>query len=244
MKKTILTVFLFASVFSSTGLLAAGTFNWAGPYVGLNVGYADGSSDWTNIYGTYEGGPSDVAQTDLASIDSQGVLGGLTAGYNFLFSSPYLIGIEGNFAFAGGMDDDTICLGDQGYGAHCAADTNWVGDVAVRLGTTAMDRLFFFVKGGGAFGNFDYDVGNFIGFTDPSYNTETNTQIGWLAGFGVEYAAWDNMTVKLETNYMDFGDDRVNFHASSCIDCYNVDFGTNINQSMWVIRLGLNYKLF
>ena len=242
MKKTILTVFLFTSVFSSGGLLAAGTSDWAGPYVGLNVGYADGRSDWTNLYNTYE--DDLVYPTDLVSNHSQGVLGGITAGYNFGLSSPYLIGIEGNFAFGGGTDDENICLGNSGYGAHCATDTNWVGDVAVRLGTTAFDRLLFFVKGGGAFGDFDYDIGNFIGFTDPPYKTSSETKIGWLAGFGVEYAAWDKMTLKLETNYMDFGEDRVGFNSNpnTCIDCYNTPFQTDISETMWVIRVGLNYR--
>ena len=241
MKKTILTVFLFASVFSSGGLLAAGTFNWAGPYVGLHQGFADRSSDWTDIINGYEG----TIHHPFADNGTQGGVGGITAGYNFVLSSPYVIGLEGDFAFGESLDGSDPCYGSYTeYSATCSSETNWVGDIGIRLGMQAMDRMLLFVKGGGAFGSFDYHVTDLIGFTDPDYPTETETQIGWLVGGGIEYAVIDHATVRLEGNYMDFGEHQVDFHQNpnTCIDCYNVDFGTDIDESMWVVKLGINLK--
>src|ERR1700736_1275397 len=64
--------------------LAPATYNWSGAYVGANFGFAFDREDVTAPLGIFATDPS-------------GVLGGVQLGYNYLFSSSWLLGIEGEF---------------------------------------------------------------------------------------------------------------------------------------------------
>jgi outer membrane immunogenic protein len=239
MKKCLLSG-LVAMTMTMGAVGVANAVDWTGPYAGLSAGIAGHQSEWKNIYGTYEGGPTDIAPGILVNNNSAGVLAGVTAGYNFNSASPYVIGVEGNIAF-GNPDVKSACMGDQGYAATCSSDTRWVGDLAVRFGLP-VDRTLYFVKGGVAFGNFKYKVGDFVGFTAPPYGSETDTKTGWLVGAGVEQAVSDKTSVKFEADYMDFGKDRMNFSSGCGISCYSSDFGTDITEKMWVVKVGMNMK--
>jgi outer membrane immunogenic protein len=243
MKKCLLSG-LVAMTMTMGAVGVANAVDWTGPYAGLSAGIAGHQSEWKNIYGTYEGGPTDIAPGILVNNNSAGVLAGVTAGYNFNSASPYVIGVEGNIAF-GNPDVKSRCIGDQGYGASCASETNWIGDLAVRFGLP-VERTLYFVKGGAAFGNFKYKVGDFVGFTAPPYGSKTKTKTGWLVGAGVEQAVSDKTSVKFEANYMDFGKDRMNFSSGTgpgpYAPEYSTDFGTDITEKMWVVKVGMNMK--
>ena len=63
-------------------------------------------------------------------------------------------------------------------------------------------------------------------------NNGSNTQTGWTAGAGVEYAFLGNWTAKLEYLYVDLGSSDLGTAAVP----NNVSFKENI------VRAGLNYK--
>jgi outer membrane immunogenic protein len=218
---------------------AAGpSFDWSGFYAGAVVGYGWGSSDWNDIFGTYQNGPDDIYRTHLLGASPDGVLGGGTLGYSFQRGS-LVYGVEGDFAFTG-MSDQGHCFGNvDNYSATCATDTKWVSTVAARLGW-AMNRALIFGKGGLAVGRFEYDIGDFVNFDAPNYNTSSETRVGWTIGGGVEYAITDSISVKMEYDYMDFGTDRVGFRAPC--DCEATPFKTDIDQSMHTLKAGLNFQ--
>lgn len=70
---------------------AAAFTNWSGFYIGGNLGYGWGSSDFD---------------------DPSGFMAGVQAGYNFQFNSPFVLGIEADFDLtgisAGGFSLDTF----------------------------------------------------------------------------------------------------------------------------------------
>jgi outer membrane immunogenic protein len=138
----------------------AAAYSWTGPYVGLTGGYGWGS-----------------ASTD-------GWLGGAYAGYNFQTTNNWVIGLEGDFTFAG----------KEGTVAGTTYKNPWNSTVRGRLGY-AFDRYLLYGTGGVAFGKLETE--------NPA---ASDTKTGWTAGAGVEVAFTQNITGRLEYRHTDLGD--------------------------------------
>jgi opacity protein-like surface antigen len=57
----------------------------------------------------------------------------------------------------------------------------------------------------------------------------------------VEYAFWNNLSLKLEYNYMDFGRHR-NALADCPVNCGGLGFAQDIQQQLNTVKIGLNYR--
>jgi outer membrane immunogenic protein len=181
-------------------------YNWTGFYLGLQGGGAWGSSDWDGFG---------------VGNDPSGGLFGVTAGYNWQgVGNPWVLGIEGDIAWLG-FDDSVAC----GAGISCKTESNWLGTVRGRVGYT-WDRFMPYVTGGAAFGDIDATRTGFPG------NSDTN--VGWTLGFGVEGAIVGRWTAKVEYLYVDLGD--IACSAAACGTATNVDLDANI------LRAGINYR--
>ena len=187
-------------------------FSWTGFYVGINGGYGFGSSEWSN--------------TGSDTFEVNGGLVGATLGYN-IQTGNWVWGIEGDIdaSWIKGSDSNPAGGGVCGGTAGCETNVPWFATVRGRVGY-AWDRLLPYVTGGIAFGGIK---------VTPNGGTEvSDTNFGWTAGVGVEYAfnrAWSG---KLEYLYADLG--SVDCPASNCGVDTNVDFKTNI------VRVGVNYR--
>jgi outer membrane immunogenic protein len=153
-------------------------YNWTGFYVGLNAGYAFGSSSWDNP-------PVTVKPT--------GYLIGGTAGYNWQ-SGALVYGLEGDLAWAM-VDGSTTC----GAGT-CEIEHRWLSTLRGRIGY-AFDRFMVYGTAGGAYGN----VRATNTAATPGMSGANATELGWTAGAGLEYAFLGNWTAKLEYLYVDLG---------------------------------------
>jgi outer membrane immunogenic protein len=105
--------------------------NWTGFYVGLNVGYGFGKSDW-----------------DFAAVSPspKGILGGITLGYNFQ-TGVWLWGIEGDLDYSG-MKGSTDC-----YLGTCETKDSWLGTARGRFGYAGWNNWLPYITGGAAFGD-------------------------------------------------------------------------------------------
>jgi len=155
--------------------LYSAPFNWTGFYVGINGGYAWGTSSWS------AGG---LATGDF---DPAGAMVGGTIGYN-LQTSQLVFGIEGDLAYS--------WLKGTNNTACCETRNDWFATVRGRLGY-AIDRLMPYVTGGAAFGD--------IKMTPVGGGSETATNVGWTVGGGVEYAFMGAWSAKVEYLYVDLG---------------------------------------
>lgn len=195
---------------AATPIISVPSFSWSGAYIGGQVGYGFGSSKFKD-YGT--------------SIKPNGFLGGVYAGYNFDTGSNVILGIDGDFSY------DTLKKSlksslSSGDPASLESKLQWSGAVRGRVGY-AFDRFMPYVAGGVAFGNLK---NSFRSGTDSLNNSKTMT--GWTVGTGIDYAATDNVILRLEYRYTDFG--KKNF-----------DFGTaSVSNKLTTndIRLGVAYK--
>jgi len=185
--------------------ILAPIYNWTGFYIGVNGGGAWGHSKWDSVGG----------------FDLTGGLVGGTVGYNWQWASPWVLGVEGDIDWSniGGTSNAPGCPG-------CTVQNNWLGTARGRAGY-AFGGFLPYVTGGLAFGDVKASVPGFAG--------QTNTQVGWSAGAGAEYALTRNWSAKVEYLHVDLGrfDCGVNCGGTPTD---NVDFHGNL------VRGGINFR--
>jgi len=194
-------------------VVVAPTFTWSGAYIGGQVGYGWGKSNFSGDVFTY------------GDVKPDGFLGGLYAGYNFDLGNNVVLGIDGDVTYNDVSKGIDIYDGDLAVGSF-DNKLRWSGAVRARAGY-AFDRFLPYIAGGVAFG----DVKN-SGSIDGIGFSESKTLTGWTIGGGVDYAATDNLILRLEYRYTDYGDKDINFGDLSVKN----DFKTN------EVRLGVAYK--
>ena len=141
--------------------------NWTGFYVGAHLGGAWSRANWTT--------PVSGLSNNLTG---GGVLGGAQIGFNYQLDS-VVFGVEGDFSGTSLKPSDTDAAGFM----H-STSTYWTSTVTGRLGY-AVNRALFFAKAGAAFANERDSVTSPLGAVS---STGVDTQVGWTAGGGMEYA--------------------------------------------------------
>ncbi|PRH89653.1 porin family protein [Labrys okinawensis] len=195
---------------------AALPFSWTGFYAGANIGYAFGGDDRVGVhYPNYIG--------DIGKASGKGILGGLQAGYNYQLDN-IVIGLEADIQ--GSQIKDSVTGSVAGIPGKGQSDVKWYGTLRPRIGY-AFDRFLIYATGGLAYGNIDYKL-NYDGVSIK----DSSTKLGWTAGAGVEYAFTDNLSGRLEYQYVDFGGYRVG----------NANLSTKATPDFHAVRVGLNYK--
>ncbi|HVV60374.1 MAG TPA: outer membrane protein [Pseudolabrys sp.] len=181
--------------------------NWNGFYVGINGGYGWGSSKW-----------------DFPSVNTKpsGALVGGTLGYNFQ-TGTWVWGIEGDWDYSS-EKGSVSCVGGT---ATCTTKNDWLATARARLGYAGWNNWLPYITGGAAYGD--------IKATNTAASSAHKGELGWTLGGGVEYAMWQNWTVKLEYLYVDLGKFTCGT-ACGGTPSDHVNFTTNI------VRAGINYR--
>lgn len=178
----------------------SGAFDWSGFYAGANLGY----------------GWAELEQGGFTLDDLNGALGGVQIGYNYDFGG-FVLGLEGDVQIS------DVKYSEELGGATSEIGIDYFGTVRARAGL-AVDRFMPYVTGGVAWAR-----GSVSG-SAPGFSVEvTDNFVGWTVGGGVEYAVTDNITVKGEYLYVDFG-------------AADFDTGVDINLTSHVVRAGVNFK--
>jgi outer membrane immunogenic protein len=196
-------------------------YNWTGFYIGGNVGGA-----WANGSIT-----DDVAGFSFSTSHS-GFLGGGQVGFNYQVSN-IVLGVEGDFDWTSlNATGNSVFFPGIGAGAFLqgSANTKWISTVAARLGV-AYDRWLFYAKGGGGW------IGNNATVTDVTTGatfSTSNSNSGWVAGAGIEWAFTPNWSARVEYDYIGLRNFTVN-------PFFTTDTFT-VNRNVQTLTLGLNYK--
>jgi len=200
------------------------------------------------------------------TLDATGFVGGGQVGYNWQISRNWLIGFETDLQFSG-IDGDSSTTGvfpagqtPPQFRLTAEEQLKWFGTVRARLGFV-IDRFMIFGTGGLAYGRTDAaarisQLGGggataFGGFGGTSLlcqadavclaGSGSQTSIGRAAGFGFEWALWQNMTFKAEYLHIDLGDQTVRMTAQSPgtgSGVVDAKFGNAFD----TIRAGLNVR--
>ena len=217
MKKLLLALslsLLASSAYAADAIIAeaAPVFSWTGGYIGLQAGYAWGNGNVDQI-----GGPGFI------DTDPDGFLGGVYGGYNYQMSNNIVIGAELDVVYANVDGSGQVFLAPGvPAGVSATEELNWSGAARLRLGYAA-DRFLPYIAGGVAFG--DIDISN-----DNGPGSFGDTFTGWTIGVGLDYAMTDNLLLRAEYRYTDFGSESFE------------DFGSEVDLKTNEVRFGIAYK--
>ncbi len=182
-------------------------FTWTGFYVGAQAGYEFGRS---NAFAFATANGAGLA-ANAASKD--GVIGGGHVGYLFSTQSLPVVGSffgqNGAFGFGtGGVFgiegdvDGSSGRANYALGGFSENSRDQIqGSIRGRLGI-AFDRALFYATGGAAFGSLQNTYVN--GF-NGAFDSFSRTRVGYTVGGGIEYAFTNNMSVRVEYRYTDYG---------------------------------------
>lgn len=191
-------------------LPAPPTFTWTGFYVGANIGYG-----WLRSTDEITGAdaPSstflanNVVATSLP-LNSNGILGGIQAGYNWQAFPNWVFGIEADIAATD--FNNSLTLPGLGFRPMTASERmNWLGTLRGRIGFTPMDRWLVYATGGLAYGHTELsaalsNINGCLGNNCQAGSAST-WKTGWAAGAGVEWAFLNDWTVRIEYLHFDLG---------------------------------------
>lgn len=200
--------FLTSAGAQAADIIEPTAYDWTGPYVGLQGGYAWGENDAT------ASGEVDLPATEAnalasndvtlnegkGSIAIDGFLGGLHLGYNWQ-SDSLVLGLEGDIELAD-LDGDTDVLDDFGDKiGEIKHEIDWLGSLRLRAGFAA-DRALFYGTGGLAVGGVKISLEDGDG---DEFADNSDTKWGWTIGGGIEYAFADELSGRIEYRYTDLG---------------------------------------
>ncbi|MCP3466699.1 MULTISPECIES: outer membrane protein [unclassified Bradyrhizobium] len=209
---------------------AVPTFSWTGCYLGGNGGGGRGMNEQQPVAGF----------TFNANHDS-GWLAGVQGGCDYQVGS-VVVGIEGQFDWAD-MKDTTASIPPGGpVGFLLTTKLDRMATATARIGY-AFDRVLFYAKGGAAFAHFNHTMTQ-TDFAATSVDFIGSRNVaGFVVGGGIEYALLQNVSLKAEYNYFDFGRNGYTLNCINNSGCANLPmFPVELRQNMQTFMLGVNWR--
>jgi outer membrane immunogenic protein len=229
-----------APIYKAAPKVAA--FTWSGCYLGVQGGYGWGSSN--TDAGSLSNRIADETPADFSSKPRGGIVGG-QLGCNYQLSGNWVVGVEGE-GWRSWMKETATSLAAENDTTDLhtlRAQNTWDAALSLRLGY-AVDRTLFYVKGGGAYGSFQYTFVDAADFHDFDVNS---SKFGWMVGGGVEYAFTDNLTARVEYDYLDFGTNSVSTFliASERVGLFAgapTPYNFSVSETKSIAKAGLSLK--
>ncbi len=189
---------------------------WTGIYVGGHIGYIDAGSAWTSAPGI--GVPAIAGSKDVYDNDGPvgPMFGGLQAGYNYVFPSQLMLGIETDVSFPNHVSGTQPLSPTPASQFSVEDKVEFFGTARARVGW-ASDNWLIYATGGLAF---DRDLitrtqlaGTALAGTATPGDEDSQyvTRLGWTIGLGTEFKVAQNWSLKLEYLFMDFDSKSVSF---------------------------------
>lgn len=206
-------------------------WNWSGLYFGGNVGYG-----FTDVGTSLDRITAPVdALGSSGALTSDGAFGGGQLGYNWQ-RERVVFGVETDFQFADMQDS---AFGDYGgnpaFNGGASVDVDWFGTLRGRIGL-ADGRTLYYLTGGLAYADVDFAEAAFGGGNVIGVGGD-KTMLGYTVGGGIEHALSQNLSLKLEYQYLDFG--KETFAGT---DINGDSYASKVDVDMHTVRAGVNYK--
>jgi outer membrane immunogenic protein len=233
-------------------IYAAPIFTWTGFYVGANAGAAFNGGN-QNIGTTGFGAPVAFYGSAITGNDNTRFTGGGQIGFNWQTSN-IVWGLEADLNYLDRGNNGAVAVPAGAALPYAVVNgsnngNNWFGTVRGRVGL-AYSRSLFFVTGGFAYSGSQNNqsityfngggAGAFPCAVGCTFSTTTNdSNIGWAAGGGIEYAFTDNISAKVEYLHVELGRRNAVF-TSAAAPGLSI---TSRNPSRFdVVRAGLNFR--
>lgn len=201
--------------FASAGAANADT-TFSGLYAGGGLGLQAADADWTTT-ATYDpsGAPIPASSPIKESLSDSSAIFSVFLGYNFMLNDQWLFGTELGYA-AGDFEDDIPDripgLGFGSSGSYSEVEAGGESSLAARAGYLLNDDLM--VYGALSIRTMDVEASSTCpadtNVCNPSFGTQTFSEDdrlqGWGLGIGVEKSFGDNVMLRGEYRYADYGD--------------------------------------
>lgn len=209
-------------------------YNWTGFYVGGNIGAAWQGLSGTNYFDT-------IGSTFTAPTNVQ-FMGGAQVGVNYEFWNNVVIGAEAMFDWLPNTTNASItATAPDGTAAFLGTINNrWLTTATGRLGY-AWDRVLFYGKGGAAWVGPSSNPGISIGTVPATLSSSNNPDFGWTAGFGLEWAFWNNWSLRAEYDFIGLTNAKT-FTVSPGPTIFGGDVITYNYRNISIVTAGVNYK--
>jgi outer membrane immunogenic protein len=218
------------------------TFDWTGGYIGATIGYG-----WQS--GHFEDSEYNVGLPWFPpyefDVEANGGSVGFQAGHNWQ-NDKLVYGLEAELGYMNAVGSGFPPFSDPFGDPYDGAGTfsgGWYGSLAAKLGYS-LDRTLIYGKLGGIYS------GAKVGFLDtcPALacggpgTIDSSTDLGWgvVLGAGVEHAITENISLKAEYSYSNFGTKNISgtivgggrdgdiVNIGSSISAHAVKIGANI----------------
>jgi outer membrane immunogenic protein len=203
-------------------------FSWTGIYFGGQIGGV-----WGHDSAAIVNPGIPVAINLPFTVTTQSLMGGLHAGYN-LQVSQWVFGVEGSVDWLNLNKSYMVGICPL-FCAAATTNSNVQASVRGRVGI-AFDRALFYGTGGLAVAEITntYNTTAFGG----GFASISRQRDGWTAGGGIAYAVTNNLSLRVEYRYSDFG---------SYTDKSSIAFfpATNLNHHLTESQAeaGISYKI-
>jgi high affinity Mn2+ porin len=208
---------------------------WDGFYIGGNMGYAWGTSNWSTA-------PDISGSLSLTKpLDSFAEAGsffiGLNVGYDYVLPNQMFFGVVADTSFPSYQNLAGISIGGTSnlisptHGAETYSETVLSsGTARARVGYAPGNWLVY-ATGGLAW---TYDQFTLTQVANGATESPTAWRLGWAAGAGVEFPVLPHWTASLEYLFLDYGHRTVGFSSN--------EQSFNSNSSLQEVRVNLNYR--
>jgi len=211
-------------------------YDWTGIYVGGDVG-----GGWLNDVVTTTTATALMPAGAATRISAGGVVGGGQVGVNVQFSQ-VVVGFEATWNasnLTGTQVTPSPLLANASEQSTSAA--TWYATATGRVGFALNDFLFY-AKGGAAWMRADYTQAVTVPGGVFTLQTLTDTRTGYTAGAGVEFGMTENLSAKLEYDYLGFGSRTYNFPNLMTPTGVPVVLPVSIKSATQLITVGVNYR--
>jgi len=196
--------------------LPVAAYDWSGFYIGGVIGGQWSrfeTSGFDDTFGSL-GGPSVLNGTAaVRTFDTNSFIGGIEGGDRYQFGK-LVVGWEADVVWGdrGGSVTTSCCNGvlapPGAFVTTISANQKWTATATSTVGI-AHDRWLIYGKAGVAWTHNDFTVNTtLLGvpfFSGTGSTSDNNSRVGWTVGTGIEWAIWNNWSIKAEYDYLDFG---------------------------------------
>ena len=202
-------------------------YNWTGFYIGGNAGAA-----WT------KGDLSDSFGDSFSNSQKAVFAGGGQIGANYQFNW-LVVGVEADFDWLANNSNSTNAFNIEGTSAALQGSANdrWITTLAGRAGYAANNWLFYAKGGVGWVGVNKFTLTN-VPTTGSIDFSNSNSNVGWLAGGGIEWGFAPNWTAKIEYDFL--GLKNQTFAVPATLFS-NPDVISINNRDVQTLTVGVNY---
>jgi outer membrane immunogenic protein len=186
-------------------------FNWTGFYVGGDIGVASttNNAEWNPT--SASGVPSGVMQVS-GGTGGASFAGGGIGGYNWQFASGWVTGVEADWTgmkAGSGLTQPWLANAGgvvPGGFTTLSSELEWTASIRGRLGYLIRPSFLAYATAGIAWGNFQYRANSINSVSGYATGvTISNTETGWVAGIGFEWAPFASSGLLLRAEYLNYG---------------------------------------